>query len=357
MRELDNIKEILKLDREQVAKSISWIPKQCQQVWDDMSKFRLPGAYRQVSNIVVNGMGGSALGSHIIRSLYGDKLKLPMRIIHSYFWPAFVDSKTLCVVSSYSGSTEEVVFSVKAALKRQAKVLVITSGGALKKIQEHYKLPGYIFAPKYNPCNQPRIGLGYSIFGQWALFQKIGLIKFSNREASQVIDFSARLDSRFNINCPTAKNQAKQTALALEGKIPIVVAAEFLSGNAHALSNQINENAKNFSAYYLISELNHHLMEGLARPTSNPRNLHFLFLESGLYYSKNRARFKVTKDILTRNNIKFSSYQGAGKNKAEQVFEFLLFGCYVSFYLAMLNGFNPASIPWVDFFKEQLKKN
>ncbi len=42
--------------------------------------------------------------------------------------------------------------------------------------------------------------------------------------------------------------------------------------------------------------------------------------------------------------------------RLEQAFEVITFGAYTNFYLAMLEGIDPAPIDTVDYFKEQLKK-
>ena len=138
------------------------------------------------------------------------------------------------------------------------------------------------------------MGLGYSILSQWLLLQKIGLLKFSPNQFKEVIKTLDSLQSNFGLNRKAATNQAKKIAKDFYGKVPIIVAAEFLSGNAHTFSNQLNENAKNFSAYFLISEMNHHLLEGLANPKSNSKNLHFLLIESKLYHPRNQRRKSPT---------------------------------------------------------------
>jgi len=44
------------------------------------------------------------------------------------------------------------------------------------------------------------------------------------------------------------------------------------------------------------------------------------------------------------------------KTKLEQFGELLVLSSYVSFYTALLGGIDPTAIPFVDFFKAQLKK-
>lgn len=355
MNILDNIKEIKKLDKSNMLGSIDLLPKQIEQAWDEVNQIEVPGDYKNINKIIVHGMGGSGLGTHIIRSLFLKKLKVPFSGVRGYHIPAAVDEQTLYILSSYSGNTEEVIQAYEPVKKRGAKILAITAGGELAELIRQGKIPGYIFNPKYNITDQPRMGIGYSVFGLLGLLKICGLIKISDSQVKSTINYLNKIKSLFAGRNLTADNLAKQAADHLRNTIPIIISAEFLAGNAHIMANQLNENAKNFSAYHIISELNHHLMEGLKFPASNKKNLHILFFESGLYYPRNLERIKITKEILRKNKINYVSYKLQGQTELEQSFEALLFGSYVSFYLAMLNNLNPSPVPWVDYFKNQLK--
>jgi glucose/mannose-6-phosphate isomerase len=354
MKNLNDIKKILKLDAQGVAGSIESLGLQCQQAWDEVKKIKIPRSYRNVSSVVINGMGGSALGGHVIETLYKEKLKVPLKVTNSYSVPGFVNNKTLFVLSSYSGTTEEVLATLPMARKRKAKMLIICAGGKLARAAKQYRIPAYIFEPRFNPSNQPRMGLGYSIFGQMALLSKCGLLKVTEREYKEVVKKIILLHGLYGLKVPIRNNMAKKTALGLYNKIPIIVAAEHLSGNAHIMANQINENSKTFSAYFLVSELNHHLMEGMRFPDSNKRNLCFVMLESKKYLPRIQKRFLITKKVLTKNKISFIVHPVKSITKISQVFETLLFGSYVNYYMAILNGINPAPVPYVDFFKKEL---
>jgi glucose/mannose-6-phosphate isomerase len=118
----------------------------------------------------------------------------------------------------------------------------------------------------------------------------------------------------------------------------------------------MNENAKRFAGYFLIPELNHHLMEGMMLPKSNQKDLLFVLIESTLYDEQIQKRYKITQSILDKNRIAYQVYQCQEKTKLAQVGEILLLTSYMSYYSALLEGIDPTAIPFVDFFKEQLKK-
>jgi glucose/mannose-6-phosphate isomerase len=356
MNTLDNLKQIEKKDPKKVLESIEMLGEQINQAWQEFKKVKVPKSYKKADKILINGMGGSGLGGHIVRSVFFGQLKLPVGIINSYQLPASLDKNSLYLISSYSGDTEEPISTLAAAKRQKAKIFGIGAGGRLKSWIKQKKIPGYVFRPTFNPSGQPRMGVGYSLGSQLGLFKKLGLIKISERELKAGLNKIDQLQAKFGVYQAVKNNPAKKLALELKDKTPIVIASEFLSGNAHTFANQINESAKTFSTYFLIPELNHHLLEGLIFPKTNQGNLFFIFLESKLYHSKNQARHKITQKVVARNKIKYTAYKLSAATKLEQALEMLLFSSYLSFYLAILNKVNPVKIPWVDYFKAQLKK-
>lgn len=355
MNTLDNLQKIKKLDSGRVLDSIEALGSQISQAWQEVKGLKLPLTFKNFDKIVVNGMGGSALGADIIRSLFADRLKAPLILINSYHLPKCLDSKTLYIMSSYSGTTEEVLYSLAQARRKQAKTFGIASGGRLGDLIRRKKISGYIFNPQSNPSGQPRMGLGYSLGAQLGVLKKVGLLDITKQEIKGSLAGLARLHRKFGALNPAKNNPAKKLAAFLRNKIPLAVAAEFLSGNAHVFANQINENAKNFANYFLISELNHHLLEGLSFPRANAGQLTFVFFDSGLYFPLNHKRLLITRDVATKNKIKSFYYRLSAPDKLSQVLEMLVFGSYASFYLAILNNVNPSKIPWVDYFKAKLK--
>ncbi len=352
---LDSRETMKKLDKENVLGSVEQLAQQIEHAWNETKKIKIPKGYEHISNIVVSGMGGSALGAHVIKTLYKDSLAMPLEVVNHYDLPSYVNQHTLVVLSSYSGSTEETLASAADAKKRGAKVAVITAGGALYEIAQKEHYPVYKIDPKYNPSNQPRMAIGYSVFGQLGLFAALGLIHISDEEVDRVITL-LRANAKQLAPEEQKQNTAKFLAYSGVDKMLVLVAAEHLEGAAHVFNNQLNENAKNFTDYITIPELNHHYMESLSFPKHVKDDVLFFFFNSGLYQTRVQTRFPLTRDVVEQNGFHGETIQAVAKNKLEQVWEVIQLGAYTNFYLAMLNGVNPAPIPWVDYFKEKLGK-
>ena len=354
MSDLDDRESIKKLDSGSMASSLGALADQLRAAWGESKKVQIPLDYGSVQNIVVSGMGGSALGPHFIRSVFD--ISLPVQIVNGYTLPSFVNEKTLVVVSSYSGTTEETLSSYEDARKKGAKIIGIASGGILIEKLKKDGLPFYQFDTKHNPSGQPRMGLGYSIGGILGLLTRLGFVEFSDEQMAGVLDHLGKAGKSFGLEAVQNENQAKKTALALVGKIPVICTGPFLAGNAHIFANQINENAKTFAAYFLLSEMNHHLLEGITNPDRLREKIKFVFLETDLYPEKIKARIKITKEVLSKAGIGSISYKLKAEDKVEAAFEALTFSSWASFYLAAAYEINPSPIPNVDYFKEQLKK-
>ena len=354
MVDLDDLAQIKKYDSKDMAGSIVFLKDQVKSAWEESKELEITPEYKNVKNIVLAGMGGDTLGPHLIRSVFN--VSLPLQIVSDYLLPSFVDENTLVIVSSYSGTTEEVLSVLEDSLKRRAKIIGIGSGSKLIENLKSASLPYYQFDPKYNPCGQPRVGLGYLIGGLLGFLSQLGFISFSDQDMEKTISIINDANKRFILDCKLEQNPAKKTASNLLGKTPIVVSAEFLAGNAHIFANQINENAKTFSAYFLLPDINHHLLEGIRFPANLGEKIKFAFLETALYSEKIKTRLRITKEVLAKTGIDSVSYSLESDDKVQTAFEALTFSSWTSFYLAVANEIDPTPIPNVEYFKDQLAK-
>ena len=353
---LNNLSKIKSLDSQNMLGSIEHLHKQVEQIVSESASLTFPDSYKNITSVVILGMGGSTLGAHVLKSLYAHELRVPVEIINGYRIPRYVSEKTLAIVSSYSGTTEEPVAAMKEAEERGAKIVVISSGGTLAEEAKKKNLPALIFSTINNPCGSPRMGLGYSLAGQMMIFHKAGLLSFSKDDIKTLIQVLEKYEALYGAGQATMDNAPRRIALSLDPYSLWYVGAEHLVGSAHVAANQMNENAKRFAGFFTIPELNHHLMEGMMFPTSDTATIAFLFFESKLYDQRVQKRFEITKKVLHKDHVTCFSYMCQEETLLGQVAEVLVFSSYLSFYTAIAEGIDPTAIPVVDFFKEQLKK-
>lgn len=339
---------------QKVADTIRAYPHQLSQVWDQVNSLYIPNDYKEVDRIVFCGMGGSALGARMADSLLMDKLRVPLEIFNGYDIPSYTNDKTLVVLSSYSGSTEEILECAHKALQTNAKIIGMSAGGKLAEILHEHKKPILVFDPIHNPSEQPRFGIGYAVGSVLALIGKLGFATISESELAEAQSVMHEMSTEFHENNSTGHNLAYEYARKLKGKIPVLVSAEHLYGSTYVVKNQLNESAKTFALLFEIPELNHHLMEGLKNPTKMTDLLTFVFFDSKLYRDRVSKRFPLTSDVVEKNNISHITYTCRAKSKFAQSFEVLFFGSMVVYFLTREYDIDPMIIPWVDYFKEKL---
>lgn len=353
---LDNQTAIRNLDQNQVAASLANLPKQLVNAYNQTQKIKLPASLAKFDNLIVGGMGGSNLASELTKRVFGSELKIPLVLVRGYNLPNFAGSKTLIIISSYSGNTEETIACLHQALKVKAKIICVSSGGQLEILAKKYKLPYCKINPEFNPSGQPRYDVGSQLGVILALFSRLKLIKLSEPIISQTAAKLTTLGLDLLPNSPLAKNPAKNLAQKLYKKNIYLIGAEHLSANPHILANQINESSKQLANPYRIPELNHHLLEAFQNPELVIKNSAALFLISNNYSQPITKRFLATQKILTK--LKVANYNLTVNNPSRfhEALITLAYGSWISFYLAVLNKVNPAEIPLVNWFKKELAK-
>lgn len=352
---LDNLEKISQLDKSQMAKTIDSFPQQLLQTWEELKNWKPNLDISDITNIVTVGMGGSGLGAHLINSIFADEIKLPHIIINNYDLPEYVGENSLVFLVSYSGDTEETLKAAELALQKNSHIFVITTGGKLAEFAKKNKIDSWVFEPKHNYCKQPRSALGYLILGQMMILSRLKLINFSKSDFDRILSVTTSACQKFGLDQELDKNLAKSTAAEIYGKIPVIFASQFLAGNAHLMSNQINENAKSAAFWLLLPEANHHFLESL-KSQFTKEDLVFVNLISHFYDDDIKKRFKTTKELLLQNMVKVIDISLESRIPFEESFSVLVLTSWISFYLAILDNVDPTPISTVDFFKRKLEE-
>ncbi|MBI4426123.1 MAG: hypothetical protein HY567_00955 [Candidatus Kerfeldbacteria bacterium] len=341
--------------RQLVLASLRSFAEQCRRGFAEARAVTFPASFRKIDQVVVVGMGGSALGSDVIRSVFFDQLRLPLTVVNGYALPRSVTSRTLVILSSYSGTTEEVLAAAASAHRHRARITGLTVGGPLGTWFRRHQLPWYRIDGGANPAGQPRLGLGYSIMGQLGLLAGLGLIRLPGRAVTSLAAYLERRAWDFDVARPKRTNPAKQLAVTLRTSLPIVVGAEHLSGSVHAMANQLNETAKTLAVPFQLPELNHHLLEGLRWPRA-VRQATMVLFRSDLYHRRVATRVRVTAELAERAGLRATVVPVHGMDRLTQAFDLLVFAGYVSLYLAVVHGVDPLAIPTVDELKRRLHR-
>lgn len=349
MSDLDAI-NLATADPQDMLGRIRELPAQCRQAWEQVQAFRLPPEYRQANAVVILGMGGSAIGGDLVRTLFQDTCPIPIVTVREYDLPGWVTAQTLVIGSSYSGNTEETLSAFDQAMARGCHLLAMTTGGRLAEKAGAAGVPLFRFTYKA----MPRAALGYSLIPLIGILQGLGFIGDQAAAVQEAIRVMSAWQEEIDLPVPTARNAAKGLALRLHGKIPVVYGSGILAEVARRWKGQFNENAKNWAVFEVLPELNHNAVLGYECPGDLAGRLVVLMLTCAADHPRVAIRGQVTAELLTKAGVAVEWVRARGQSPLAQVLSLVHFGDYVSYYLALLNGVDPSHVKAIDYLKAVL---
>ncbi len=303
----------------------------------------------EVGQVVFAGMGGSALAALVATTW--PKCKVPFEICRTYDIPGYVSERTLFIVSSYSGNTEETLSALEQAESKGAQIAVIASGGRLKQIAEEKNYPLALLPD----VGQPRFGMLAGLKALAVILDRAGVSGAENPLDTLIglIPFVKQAATAWVPTVPTKDNAAKQLALDCIGKSPVIYAGPLLYPAAYKWKISFNENAKNVAWCNALPEFNHNEFLGW---TSHPVDKPYAVIDlcSNLDHPRIRKRFEVSERLLSGRRPAAHTVQAEGETVLEQLVWTTVFGDFVSLYTALLNGLNPTPVDLIEKFKSSL---
>lgn len=304
---------------------------------------KLTSAKSEIKNVLVSGLGGSGIGANLVAETVAGKIKIPFLINKDYHLPAFVNENTLVIISSYSGNTEETTSALDEAMKRNSKIVCISSGG---KIIETAKTKGldHIIIPGGMP---PRACLGYSFIQQLFILNFFKLI--DNNFMVDIEKAIQLLDKEEN----NIQMQAKEFADKLTGKIPIIYIAANMESVAVRFRQQINENSKMLGWSNPIPEMNHNELVGWR---TQDEKLAVLIFRNETDFARNKQRIEINKEIIKKYTHNIFEIHSKGNSHLEKALYLIHIGDWISFYLAQNRKVDVTEVKVIDFLKGELAK-
>ncbi len=326
---------------------IDGFPDQWEKGWELGEKqfFSLP---EELLNIVVLGMGGSAIGGDILQALAREKINCPVIVNRDYSLPPWVGENSLVIAVSYSGNTEETLTSLEKAKEQNATVWGVSSGGMLKeKIEKNYlQIPAGL---------PPRAALGYTLAPVLALFNNLGLMEIPAEEIEETREIIGEINQE-NGGERGQEGPAALLAEKLADFLPLIYGPGALGGvAARRWKCQINENSKAPSFWAEYPELNHNELVGWEEPEEVLEKIKVVNLLDYGANPRNKKRMEITAEILQKKGVGVQVVPSQGKYPLARVLSLIYFGDYVSFYLAQRYGIDPGPVPIIEKLKGELK--
>jgi len=302
--------------------------------------------YRKIEKIIVTGLGGSAISGDVAYTLFQDQFSHPFFVNRNYNLPKFADEKTLVIVCSYSGNTEETLSSFDDALAKKCEIVTISSGGKLKQ----KALENEFLHLEVEGGYQPRCAIGLMLTSLIKFLEESGFIFFENGFCDNVIQLLQEKSETFS-----SENGAPyEFATKLIGKFPVIHSTELLQSINVRFRSQLAENSKVLSYSGIIPELNHN--EIIAWEKFNEKFFPAILIQiiDENDHPRNKLRFDITREILGEVKVEILRLQSNEPRFYLRVFDLIYFVDWVSFFLAVIRKVDPTPIKNINALKEAL---
>ncbi|MFN4034288.1 MAG: bifunctional phosphoglucose/phosphomannose isomerase [Fimbriimonadales bacterium] len=352
MHPLDERGRLSQLDPHGMMALTLDFPAQCERAMEIASRAPLPALPRAPRQVLVCGMGGSAIGGDYLRALFEEYGDLPVQVIRDYQLPRSADAHTLVFAVSYSGNTEETLACYHQARAREAMIIAVSSGGELQQRAHADGVP-HIQVPGGQP---PRTALGYLFIPLMQLAQRLNLLPDLSQPYAHMLTRLVQTRAALQMEVPYEQNPAKQLAHALYKRIPLI----YGSGGPRAAvamrwKGQINENAKQHAFAYTFPELNHNEILGWVKASEQAPHWSVVVLSDPDDSPKIRTRIEVTRRLVGER-ADWRELTADGAASLERMMYLTYFGDFVSLYLALLNGVDPENIDYINILKSELAR-
>jgi glucose/mannose-6-phosphate isomerase len=310
--------------------------------------WRLPRAGADL--LAVGALGGSAISADLTAALYRDRLPHPLLTVRGYRWPAFVTARSLALLSSYSGETEETLALYREAGERGVPRAAITSGGTLAAWCAEDAVP-CVRLPGGTP---PRA----AAYGSWVmvtrLLHALGWTPDPDPEWRRT---ARQLEARAALwapEVPEASNPAKRLARQLDQAFVYIYAGESLEPVATRWRNQLNENAKLLAHSAVVPELNHNEVVGWEGARAREGRSAVLIVRDADDSPEVSARLTLTAEYAESRGARVLEWREDQGERLTRFVSLVQFGDYVSLYLALLAGVDPTPVASIVEFKRRL---
>lgn len=295
-------------------------------------------AASQFNNIVIGGLGGSGIGGRIVKSLFANEMPIPVESIADYTLPAYVNEKTLVILVSYSGNTEETINMYGEAKRRGSKILALSTGGKLKEMAQADGLYLLLVEAGF----QPRMALGFSLT---MLIQVIAELIGKNvkPELESLVPLFADAAS-FEKRAADLFESIKQKT---NSKF-IVLTDGPLEAVGIRFAQQVQENAKHECFQHVLPEMNHNVIESYYGTHNS-----VFFLINSQNNERVTSRFEFIGGLLAVENHKIVELT-LEQYSIKSVYELIYTLDWLSIYVADHRGVDSLNVPNITSLKEFL---
>lgn len=296
--------------------------------------------FKGIDHIIFTGMGGSgAIGDALAAIL--SKTKIHLQVVKGYHLPNTVDSRTLVVATSASGTTLETLTILKSAKKAGCKIAAFSSGG---KMQDYCKKNRIEFR-KIPVLNSPRASFPIYLYSILNVLEN--LIPVRKNDIAESISLLEKTQKEIG-SSNLSHNPSLEFSEWITG-IPMIYYPMGLQAAAIRFKNSLQENAKTHAIAEDIIEACHNGIVSWEKPSI----VQPILIEGRDDYIKTKNLWMVVKEYFNVNKIKYKEVQSVNGNILSKIINLIYFLDYVTIYNAVIREIDPTPIKSINFVKER----
>jgi glucose/mannose-6-phosphate isomerase len=297
--------------------------------------------------VVVAGMGGSGIAGDVLAALAFGVSSVPVLAAKGDRLPAFVGPGTLLVAVSYSGNTAETLSAVEQGMAAGARLVAVTSGGGLAELARSRGAP----LVAIEGGRMPRAALWSLVVPVCSAAEAAGVLPPLTDQVCAAADVLDEEAAALGPEVETAANPAKQAALRLLDKLPVVWGSGQLGAVAATrFRTQCNENAKVSVVSGPLPEANHNDVMGLEGGLGPGRELILLRDETG-EHDRDGRRIEAVLAAVGADPVVRPAGKGSDLARLARL---TAFADFTSTYLGIARGVDPTPIRTLDQVKAAL---
>ncbi len=347
--DLDDGQAVRDHDPGRMLAAIGELGSQCRQGYSNGAGASGLPDLADVRGVVCCGMGGSAVAGDVLRSVFRDRLGVPVEVNRSPELPEYAGPHSLVLISSYSGNTSETLAAFREATKRGCRSIVVTSGGTIADEAAEAGVPVVSVPGGF----QPRAALGWLAFTALGALETAGLLP---PLADDVTEAAGEVDARAAASgpgAPVGDDPAKRLAEAIGDRIPVLWGAEGIAATAAARwKTQFNENGKVPAWWASMSELDHNEVVGWTRPFGRSHTV--IALRHEAEDPEIAARFPLSLEIAADAGADTYEVWATGRSALARLMSLIALGDFVSAYVAIRKGVDPTPVDVIKRLKAAL---
>jgi glucose/mannose-6-phosphate isomerase len=347
---LDKISEIRKIDKSNMLSFCVEASKHYREAAKIAENLSI--AYSEPANIIVAGMGGSAIGGELLKDWARSQTPVPIEVNREYSLPAYADKKSLVLIASYSGETEESLSTFLDAVKRKCMTYCISSGGTLVEFAEKLGVP-HLTIPGGIP---PRAALPYLFVPMLTALERLNFASKVSENLKKASRLLETVSAENSPEKPSEDNFCKTLATNICGTVPVIYGFGIYRGVAQRFKQQFNENSKIPAKFEVFPELNHNEIVGWEEAGKLARIFSTILIRDKTEPAEIRNRIETTKTLMLAAKSKLFEVWAQGETTLEKMLSTITIGDFTSVYLAILRKIDPTPVKTIVLLKTQMNQ-